>query len=79
MRKLRLDPESLRVESFRTSADGDGARGTVRGHDYDTYYCTAPATYNYPGCNTDNASWTKASCYAPCLEGAAAEVGANLD
>ena len=32
-RKLRLDPEALRVESFVATEEGEG-RGTVRGHGY---------------------------------------------
>jgi len=40
-RKLRLDPETLRVESFEATEEGDG-RGTVRGHAY-----TDP---DYPSC-----------------------------
>jgi hypothetical protein len=40
-RKLRLDPEALRVESF-VSADEGGGRGTVRGHGY--------TQRNYPSC-----------------------------
>src|SRR5215210_750707 len=40
-RKLRLDPETLRVESFVAAEEG-GGRGTVRGHGY-----TEP---DYPSC-----------------------------
>ena len=40
-RKLRLDPDGLRVESFGT-LERDGARGTVRAHGY-----TDP---DYPSC-----------------------------
>jgi hypothetical protein len=32
MKKLALDPEQLRVESFPTAALDDDAQGTVRGH-----------------------------------------------
>jgi hypothetical protein len=31
MRKIKLDPDGLRVESFETHASGSG-NGTVRGH-----------------------------------------------
>ena len=41
-RKLRLDPETLRVESFVAIEEG-GGRGTVRGHGY-----TEPG---YPSCD----------------------------
>lgn len=34
MKKLKLDLDTLRVQSFATSAAKDGARGTVRGHVY---------------------------------------------
>ena len=34
MRKLRLDPDALRVESFAPASDGRDGRGTVRGHSY---------------------------------------------
>ena len=40
-RKLRLEPETLRVESFEAT-EADGGRGTVRGHGY-----TKPP---YPSC-----------------------------
>ena len=40
-RKLRLDPETLRVESFAATEEG-GGRGTVHGHVY-----TVPP---YPSC-----------------------------
>ena len=33
MRKVRLNPDQLRVESFPTVRDEREARGTVRGHD----------------------------------------------
>ena len=39
--KLRLDPETLRVESF-AATDAGGGRGTVQGHGY-----TDP---DYPSC-----------------------------
>jgi hypothetical protein len=68
MRKLKLAVEDLRLDSFAPADDRSGSGGTVRSNEsYDTFYCTNPATYNYPGCNTDDASWTKASCYEPCF------------
>lgn len=33
MRKIRLDLESLTIESFPTSGDGDAERGTVHGRE----------------------------------------------
>ena len=68
IRKLRLDPDALRIDSFATDA-ADHARGTVRGHDSvvqfpgDTYSfapdCQCPFETNplYDctyGCNTVN-------------------------
>lgn len=38
MKKLRLDLESLRVQSFGTAAGRHTERGTVRGHDYGEQY-----------------------------------------
>jgi hypothetical protein len=35
MRKLRLRPEELRVESFPTAVEKRGGRGTVRANDSD--------------------------------------------
>ena len=32
MKKLRLDPDALRIESFEAS-DGEARPGTVRGHE----------------------------------------------
>lgn len=37
MRKIKLDVDTLRVESFDTAEQGDEARGTVRGN-YTRYY-----------------------------------------
>jgi hypothetical protein len=37
MRKLKLDPETLRVESFAPSAGEADRRGTVRGLSYVTF------------------------------------------
>ncbi len=36
-RKLRLDPDLLRVESFDTAPGGSAPRGTVHGHSAWTY------------------------------------------
>ncbi|HEX2206851.1 MAG TPA: hypothetical protein VHG93_04160 [Longimicrobium sp.] len=33
MRKLRLDPDALTVESFAPQAERDTARGTVKAHE----------------------------------------------
>lgn len=81
MKKLRLELESVRVESFET---GDGEnRGTVVGHItaavscYDTDCCTpnptCPDTYWTGACECGTAEWTCApqatcvySCRQPC-------------
>ena len=34
MRKIRLDVDALRVDSFDTAAGAESQRGTVRGHSY---------------------------------------------
>ena len=45
MRKLRLRPEELRVESFPTAQEKEARTGTVRGN-------VPPPTYWAPGCWT---------------------------
>ncbi|HEX6370193.1 MAG TPA: hypothetical protein VF006_14840 [Longimicrobium sp.] len=66
MKKLRLNPEDLRVEEFSTTRNGAANRGTVRGHDfsepemcmtYPAYEC--PITV-YVGCHS-------MSGYAECI------------
>jgi hypothetical protein len=51
MRKLRLDPDQLRVESFLPVHDG-GQHGTVYGHDSYPIACLPPSDSNDPGVNT---------------------------
>lgn len=56
MRKIRLHPDALRVETFQTHAV-PGDPGTVRAHDASgqscTYACTVrDPTCNGPACNT---------------------------
>jgi len=52
MKKIRLDPEALRVESFAPRSEHGGAKGTVRAHSYyvtfDPYVqaCSEPASQN---------------------------------
>ena len=66
MRKVRLDIEALEVESFDTG-DGDGGKGTVRGH----------ATY-VAGCNSQGSNCQSCqlgcpqdtlTCFASCAAG----------
>lgn len=42
MRKLKLDADTLRVESFAPASEAEERRGTVRGHDF-----TELATCNF--------------------------------
>lgn len=56
-RKLNLDPDGLRVDSFATD-DADGGQGTVRGHAA-TELCPAPSEYF-------TCKWTRTD-YETCL------------
>jgi len=48
MKKLRLDPDSLAIETFQTE-DVDGGTGTIEG--YASFRCTpAPATCDGTSC-----------------------------
>lgn len=57
MRKLRLDVETLAVESFET-AEGLQGRGTVEGREHYTYFCATE-----PECRTIGASCAPSRCY----------------
>jgi hypothetical protein len=61
MKKLTLDPEQLRVDSFTTAHDAD-TRGTVRGHDdtVESEWCTTPEGCSCPPCDTKD--WTCSTC-----------------
>lgn len=56
MRKLKLDADRLRVESFRVPAHGP-ARGTVRAHE--SYPCPMETDYDWYTCG--------ASCIDMCI------------
>lgn len=71
MKKLKLDLDSLSVESF-TAGGGPGARGTIQGRDYTEYTCgtctvyqqTEPASCG-PACQTaamDGCAYPSTSC-----------------
>jgi hypothetical protein len=60
MQKLKLEMESLRVESFKTSPEPAAQRGTVRGYEYETYWCTAPSSQGPYHCLP--APWSWQSC-----------------
>ncbi|HEU0052335.1 MAG TPA: hypothetical protein VFQ39_04120 [Longimicrobium sp.] len=53
MKKLALDLEMLRVDSFATTVV-DAPRGTVRAHDdtIESEWCTIPKTCSHPPCDT---------------------------
>ena len=75
MKKLKLEIESLEVESFEPAA-ADGDRGTVRGH-LSAYYelchegdtwqqsCTCEATCNAATCYNCSAACPSAACPPP--------------
>jgi hypothetical protein len=59
MRKLKLHPDSLRIESFGTTSDPQ-TNGTVLGHDaswtqpvYNTCQFNCGTTVRYTVCNTN--------------------------
>jgi hypothetical protein len=54
MRKLTLDPELLRVDSFPTMSRAAEPRGTVHGHDdtIESEWCTRYKTCSQPPCDT---------------------------
>lgn len=50
MRKLRLNPDELAVESFHADGAGQDAGGTVHGHqETSPFRCTMFCTYNCTG------------------------------
>jgi len=56
MQKLKLEIESLQVNSFMTSSGGATLRATVRGyHSYDTYWETAPSSVGPNVCKPTDA------------------------
>jgi len=61
MKKIRLDPDTLSVESFDATV-GRGARGTVHARDSWQAYCTLGATCSETACAYESDYWT--SCTA---------------
>jgi hypothetical protein len=59
MRKLKLRPEALKVESFDVPAREE-ARGTVRGHDSEVIELCNPFSFN-------SDSREETCCYGTCL------------
>ncbi|HEU0052026.1 MAG TPA: hypothetical protein VFQ39_02570 [Longimicrobium sp.] len=66
MKKLRLDMEDLRVESFQTAGGAGLSRGTVRGH-ATLRHCTefVDCTIDF-GCGTVGCGTGAASCNGTC-------------
>ena len=62
MQKLKLEVESLRVDSFDASAEDGDSRGTVNGNSYETFYCTDPSSVGPNYCRPYPWSWN--SCPA---------------
>jgi hypothetical protein len=78
MKKLRLEPEELRVESFSTDAAG-AATGTVRGHDFTLPNCTGGTSCYVTGCDTcDNSlDYCTCACTADCATADCASDGCD--
>ena len=65
MRKIRLDVEDLVVESFGT-VDGNGGKGTVRGHDFTQLQgCVGSADSNCATC-LEGCPRDTMTCFASC-------------
>ena len=61
MRKVKLEIDSLRVESFDAAPSGMAGRGTVRGHDYTEVWEGCPERQTKPQEYTCGVS-----CLGPC-------------
>ena len=58
MKKVKLEVETLHVDSFDVSTEPAAPRGTVQGHsEYDTYWCTAPSSVGPNKCLPYPWSW----------------------
>jgi len=69
MKKLKLDPEALRVESFSADRDAGAARGTVDAHSYISHEigaCSEPASIH---CQPTDFHWNTCgvSCWYMCF------------
>ena len=60
MKRLKLDMDDLRVESFASTNEPAGGRGTVRAHAKATYGCTQ----GYDSCDTLYATCDDFTCHA---------------
>jgi hypothetical protein len=67
MKKLHLNIDTLRVESFTTHSSPLGA-GTVRAHQYGTNggSCFSDLCFPTDWCNTNNCGSMDASCATTC-------------
>ncbi len=70
MRKIRLDPDNLEVESFRTVADMPAAGGTVHARETVFTYCT---------CDYDACTGAYYTCDAHCGHAQSADVQNTCD
>jgi len=67
MRKLRLDPDHLRVETFSPARDGTGQAGTVQGYYSYPNGCLPPSDSNDPAVDTCGyATCAGDSCWQSC-------------
>jgi hypothetical protein len=67
MRKLRLDLDHLRVESFSPARDSTGRDGTVHGHNSYPQGCFPPSNSNDPWLDTCGyATCAGNSCWESC-------------
>lgn len=58
-KKMRLDPDLLRVDSFDTAAVEGEARGTVHGQALSMAYCTMPVDACSSKCDTGPTTYVR--------------------
>jgi hypothetical protein len=66
MRKLTLDPEMLRVESFAPGSEGKPAAGTVRGNSIITFNYN-PCGGGNPTPDCEDTQWEVETCGWTCM------------
>ncbi|HEX8692467.1 MAG TPA: hypothetical protein VF746_08620 [Longimicrobium sp.] len=68
MRKLKLDVEELKVDSFEVAEDEKAPRGTVRGHAQYTDYrvCDTAVDCSWNSCPSNCVSACAVTCYDTC-------------
>lgn len=71
MKKLKLDPDALRVDTFQATGGDDEKQGTVHGHAtllctrYASCYGSCPGTCNLDSCDSCTqgySCWTCPAC-----------------